>query len=126
MHSNNYQLGYFNGNMGTVEEIEDRSLVVKINDEEITLSKDVLDDVTLAYAITIHKSQGSEFSDCIIVLPYNAGRILARNLVFTAISRARNRVWIINENGALEKAVQNNVMTKRNSWLKERLTESCL
>ena len=64
----------------------------------------MIEHVDLAYALTVHKSQGSEFENVIIVLPKDQPGMLTRNLIYTAVTRAKKKVWIIEEAGALQQA----------------------
>lgn len=123
MMHNNYDDGYFNGDIGIVKEIKTEGLVVHIMGRDINITKSKLDDVALAYAITIHKSQGSEFSNVIMALPAKPDILLKRNLVYTGITRAKKKVKIISEIGALEKAVENVEKGKRKTRLAKRIIE---
>lgn len=120
---NNYEIGYYNGNIGEIKELYTDYMIVDINGIEFKIPEKCYEDIKLAYSITIHKSQGSEFSRCIIILPDDAGSILTKNLVFTAISRAKNEVYIINENNALAYALNNDKTFKRNTTLKDKILE---
>lgn len=119
--ANNYEKGYYNGDIGIIKYVEEKSLCVDVNGNEYEISEKELSEISLAYALTIHKSQGSEFPYGIVVLPYNAGSLLNRNLLFTALSRFKNKVYLIIENDALNRCVINNSVEKRNTKLKERL-----
>lgn len=116
---NNYDKGYYNGDIGQVTSVED-GLTVLIQGKEIRLSRENMADVSLAYAITIHKSQGSEFQHVLISLP-NSYRMLTRNLLYTAVTRAKLSCGIFAEPGALETAVSTMQTGKRKSRLIERL-----
>ena len=119
MIKNNPEKGYYNGDVGYITEIGEEEMTVKIQDTEIRLSKSNLDDVKLAYAMTIHKSQGSEFPITIIALP-NSG-MLKRNLLYTAVTRAKKKVIIVQQQGSISMAVKRNEVGKRNTTLVERL-----
>lgn len=119
MIKNNPEKGYYNGDVGYITEIVEEEMTVKIQDTEIRLSKSNLDDVKLAYAMTIHKSQGSEFPITIIALP-NSG-MLKRNLLYTAVTRAKKKVIIVQQQGSISMAVKRNEVGKRNTTLVERL-----
>lgn len=123
MLNNNYEAGYYNGDLGIVEAIKDGGMTVRLLDKQITLSHDMLEDLNLAYAMSIHKSQGSEFPNVIISLPYDPVLMLKRNLLYTAITRAKNKVLIVSENGALAKAVATGETGKRKTRLCERIKE---
>ena len=114
---NNYKDNYFNGDIGTIVGFQEGVIDVLVNNEVISVSYKNLKDLMLAYAITIHKSQGSEFPVCIIALPKTVLSMLDRNLLFTAITRARQEVYIISEEDALELAIENEYMKNRLSTL---------
>lgn len=77
--------------------------------------------MTLAYAVTIHKSQGSQFENVFIFLPEAAGNMTARRLLYTAVTRASVNVCIYSENGAFEKAVGNKAEKVRNTLLADTI-----
>ena len=77
--------------------------------------------MSLAYAITIHKSQGSEFKNVIISLPDDANNMLQRNLLYTAVTRAKERIIIISKSDAFERSIRQNTIIKRNTTLCERI-----
>lgn len=124
MLNNNYAEGYFNGDLGTVESISDDAMTVCLLDKHIKLSNDLMEDVSLAYAMSIHKSQGSEFRNVIVALPYQPTSMLKRNLLYTAITRAKKTVTIISENGAVAKSIVTAETGKRKTRLAERLKEN--
>jgi exodeoxyribonuclease V alpha subunit len=121
---NNYDKGVFNGDTGIICGIApDRSsLTVAFDSEEIEFSKSDLSDLQLAYAITIHKSQGSEYPVVIIPLLKQHFLLLQRNLLYTAITRARAKVFIIGDPDAYAMAVRNHRTEPRVTHLRERLT----
>ena len=80
-----------------------------------------MDQLALAYACTIHKSQGSEYPAVIVVLDSSHYMMLQRNLIYTAITRAKGHVWVLSAPGAFHQAVRNNRSTKRYTRLRERL-----
>lgn len=114
---NNYKLGYFNGDIGTIVKMEKSSIDVLTNGEIITVPHKNLNDLMLAYAVTIHKSQGSEFPVCIIALPKSVIGMLDRNLLFTAVTRASKEVYVLSEEDALEIAINTVNISKRISNL---------
>ena len=118
---NNYAAGYFNGDMGLVKQIDGDSLVVRIDDAMVTVTNDLLDDLSLAYATTVHKSQGSEFATVIVVLPSDPAPMLQRNMIYTAITRAKKRVIIVAAENCIRKAIMTKSAMKRNSGLTEKL-----
>jgi len=118
--SNNYHLGYFNGDMGLVNEITGSYLAVKLTDRTVYLTRDLMEDIDLAYCISIHKSQGSEFPNVILSMP--GVRSLSRNLLYTAITRAKEKVVIASEYGAVFRAIQASNFGRRYSYLQKRMT----
>lgn len=121
---NNYQEGYFNGDIGTVIGIGKNSLVIRVEDHVFVLDEEDFGDISLAYSCTIHKSQGSEFDTVIVVMPKEPSAMLQRNLIYTAVTRAKKRVILIEEEGATTKAIETKNALKRNSRLSERLRRS--
>ena len=83
--------GYFNGDIGIVKELGKGKMVADIRGEMVNLCRDALDDVQLAYGMTIHKSQGSEFKNAIVVMPSEPANMLVRNLLYTGVTRAKKK-----------------------------------
>lgn len=112
---NNYDKGIFNGDLGRITNLstDDKSITVQFNQELVTLSRSGVNDLTLAYAISIHKSQGSEFPVVIIPLLKQHYVMLQRNLIYTAITRGKNKVFIIGDSEAYNIAVHNNRTDER-------------
>jgi len=127
---NNYDLEVFNGDIGTIAEAygEDMKLVVtyKSNGEarDVTYEKDALSEIELAYAITIHKSQGSEFGAVIIPITTQHFNMLFRNLMYTGLTRAKKLAVFVGSRKALAMAVNNNKMLVRQTGLEELLSGS--
>ena len=121
---NNYDKEVFNGDIGTVESVnlEDRELVIRFDDREVAYDSMELDEVVLAYATTIHKSQGSEYP--IVVMPVLMTHyvMLQRNLIYTGVTRAKKTLVIVGTKKALSMAVRNVTVDKRNTLLAERLS----
>lgn len=119
---NNYDKGIFNGDMGQVTEITD-SAVMTANFEGRGIEFTRLEqaDLHLAYAISIHKSQGSEFPAVVIPLMKQHYMLLQRNLLYTAITRGRRRVIIVGEPDAWRMAVQRKDAATRNTTLRQRM-----
>lgn len=124
MLSNNYEKGYYNGGLGVVTDIADGCLTVDIMGKRIDIEREIMKDVSLSYAMTVHKAQGSEYKHVIIALPYKPANMLQRNLLFTAVTRAKTSVMIISENGALQKAVKTCNARQRNTRLQYLLEKS--
>ncbi len=106
MTKNNDDVGYYNGDIGLIESIKDDGIIINIRGKKIILTRECFDDLKLAYAITIHRSQGSEFKNVIVVLPKEPKSMLVRNLFYTAVTRAKKKVIIVAETGAIKTAVE--------------------
>ena len=119
--SNNYQKDYYNGDIGYITEILPDQLVVDVRGNSITVTKNGLSDLTLAYAISIHKSQGSEADNVVILLPDCCGNMMNRNLLFTAVTRAKKTVTIVCVNSALSDAIHTTKTNSRRTSLTEKL-----
>lgn len=120
-HRNNYNKGYFNGDIGEIIEIHNKRLLIKVKNEIIDIIGNDISDITLAYAITIHKSQGSESENILIVLPDNNLNFLNRNLLFTGLTRTKKYIKIIAIGNSLNACVNNIVKDKRKTGLKEKI-----
>ncbi len=119
---NNYDTGVFNGDVGFIAGIiGENSLVVDFDGNAVTYEKKNLDELEHAYCISIHKSQGSEFPVIIVALSTQHFVMLQRNLLYTAITRARLLCVLIGSSRALTLAVQNKNAIRRFSHLKERI-----
>ena len=120
---NNYDKEVFNGDIGNIKEInyEEQTVNVLFYNRIVEYDFSELNELVLAYAITVHKSQGSEYPVVIIPMLTQHFLLLQRNLLYTAITRAKRLVIIIGMNKALCIAIKNNKTVKRNTFLKERL-----
>lgn len=112
---NDYERDIYNGDIGFLKAVDDEEeeLIFNFGDREVNFNNSSLDDLTLAYACTIHKSQGSEYPCVIVVLTSEQYFMLKRNLVYTAITRAANLLIIIGSKNAVNRAVTNNSEQKR-------------
>jgi exodeoxyribonuclease V alpha subunit len=119
---NNYDKGVFNGDMGLIErmDLEQQMLWVRF-DSTVEYNLADLDELTLAYAISTHRSQGSEFP--VVVLPLTTQHyvMLQRNLLYTAVTRAKKLIVIVGTKKALKLAIDNNEVARRYTTLEERL-----
>ena len=121
---NNYDKEVFNGDIGWVSRIdkEDQEIIIDFDGRLVTYDFSDLDEVVLAYAISVHKSQGSEYP--VVILPVTTQHylLLQRNLIYTGISRAKKLVVLIGTKKALAIAVKNNKPQLRFTYLSKRLT----
>jgi exodeoxyribonuclease V alpha subunit len=120
---NDYKKGVFNGDLGYIENIdtEDRILKVSFDGYPVEYESSDLDEITLAYASTIHKSQGSEYP--VVVMPVMMSHyiMLQRNLIYTGLTRAKKLCIMIGTRQALGCAIRNMAVLRRNTMLKNRL-----
>lgn len=123
---NNYDRGVFNGTIGTVISIdlEDKSLTIDFDGEFNDYDVTDLGEIVHAYAITIHKSQGSEFPRVILLLANEHYIMLQRTLVYTAMTRAKSDLTIIASDYALNQSIRNALVSTRRTSLRERLSKS--
>ena len=120
---NNYDKNVFNGDIGIIEKVnmEDRTLCIRFDGSLVEYEASELDEVTLAYATTIHKSQGSEYPIVVIPVLMTHFVMLQRNLIYTGITRAKKICVLVGQPKALAYAIRNLTVNKRNTKLKERL-----
>ncbi|MZP30784.1 ATP-dependent RecD-like DNA helicase [Heliobacterium undosum] len=131
---NNYGKGVLNGDIGTIvsvgmvqansddsESEPAEGIVVQFNGQEVAYTQEELGQLALAYAITVHKSQGSEFKAVIVPITTQSYVMLARNLLYTAITRAREMAVLVGTDRALWIAVKNDKVSQRNTGLKEKI-----
>lgn len=120
---NNYDKNVFNGDIGYITAVDtnERSLTVTFDSRLVEYDITELDEIVLAYAVTIHKSQGSEFP--VVVMPVTMKHfvMLQRNLIYTGITRAKKICVLVGTTKALAYAIRNQTVSKRNTKLKERL-----
>ena len=123
---NNYELDVYNGDAGIISLVDEdaRELHVQFDDRAILYNFDELDNLTLAYAITIHKSQGSEYPAIIMPLVPQHFMMLQRNVLYTAITRGKRLVILVGQSKALHMAIRNTDFARRNTRLAERLRNS--
>ena len=120
---NDYDKEVFNGDIGTIIKVdmEERELTVLFDEREVVYDVTELDELTLAYAVTIHKSQGSEYP--IVVMPFTMSHfvMLQRNLLYTGVTRAKKILVLVGEKKAVYYAIKNETTTGRNTYLARRL-----
>lgn len=123
---NNYDLNIYNGDIGTIESIdyENSTLQVQFDSDQVEMTRSDLLDVSLAYAISVHKSQGSEYPIVIIPLVKGHFMMLQRNLLYTALTRGKQKIFIVGDPVAYFMAVKNADPAKRFTDLTEKLLEA--
>jgi len=122
---NDYDRQIFNGDLGIIATIDTENHLVMVNFEDRIIPCETLqlEELVHAYAISIHKSQGSEFPVVVIPLLMQHYMMLQRNLLYTAVTRARKLVVMVGDKKSIGMAVRNNKIALRNTLLKDRLQE---
>ena len=120
---NNYDKEVYNGDIGIIKAIneQDQEIIINFYNRDVNYDYTDLDQITLAYATTIHKSQGSEYPAVIIPITMQSYLMLRRNLIYTAITRGKKLVVIIGQKKALAMAVKDTTSSHRYSKLREWL-----
>jgi len=123
---NDYDKEIFNGDIGQIAKVDllERQVTVKFDQREVAYDFGELDELSLAYAITIHKSQGSEFPAVVLPLATQHFLLLQRNLVYTGVTRGKQLVIVIGQPKALALAVKNDRTQQRFSGLLARLKQA--
>ncbi|MEG0332781.1 MAG: ATP-dependent RecD-like DNA helicase [Clostridium sp.] len=120
--------GIFNGDIGYIDKInteDGKAYIIYDEDKRVEYDFSSLDEVELAYAITIHKSQGSEFPVCVIPVTEGPIMLQTRNLIYTGVTRAKSLLVLIGSVKVLERMVKNKTITSRYSSLKNRIKNFC-
>ncbi len=122
---NNYDKDVFNGDIGTVSSVdpEEQELTVDFDGRCVTYDSSELDELALAYAVTIHKAQGSEYPIVVMPVLMTHYMMLQRNLIYTGVTRAKKCMVIVGSRKALSVAIRNVSVTKRNTMLSDRIRE---
>jgi len=120
---NNYDKDVFNGDMGRISfmDVRERTLSITFDERVVPYEFDELDEIAPAYAISIHKSQGSEYPAVVIPVMMQHYVLLQRNLIYTGVTRGKKLVILVGESRALHMAVKNNKTRKRFTRLAQRL-----
>lgn len=125
---NNYEKDVFNGDIGRIIRIDGKNITVaypeRMEGDFVTYAQGETEELQLAYAMSVHKSQGSEYPCVILVMVPSHYIMLQRNLLYTAITRAKENVILVGSRSAVRTAVENDKTRKRYSLLAERLQES--
>ncbi len=111
----------FNGDIGIIERITDKEIIIDFDNNKVKYTSSTYNSFALAYAISIHKSQGSEFKTCIIPLSTSYSIMLYRKLYYTAITRAKKKLYLLGNKNILKVASKNNNSSIRNTYLKEEI-----
>ena len=126
---NNYELEVFNGDIGVIKEIDNEEFTCQVSffsdGRQVSYQREDIPQLDLSYAITIHKSQGSEFQTVIIPVLTQHYKVLFRNLIYTGLTRAKDLAVFVGTRKALEMAVKNQDTSRRQTHPKE-LLESVL
>jgi exodeoxyribonuclease V alpha subunit len=118
---NNYIKGVFNGDIGLVIGADTSNIIVRYPENDVVYEHNEMDEITLAYAMSVHKSQGSEYPVVVVPLVASHHIMLQRNLLYTAVTRAKRRVVLLGSKAALNTAVANDRTRRRYTLLAERL-----
>ena len=119
-------MGIFNGDVGRIEEVDNRSEVIKVDFEGrvVEYTPDMLGELEPAYAVTVHKAQGSEYRAVILAAVDGAPMLLTRGVLYTAITRARELFILVGDEEVVARMTANNRQQRRYSGLRYRLAET--
>ena len=123
---NNYDKDVFNGDVGRIVKVDaaEGEVLVRYDDRDVSYDVNELDEVSLAYAVTVHKSQGSEYP-CVVVPVHTQHYVmLQRNLLYTAITRGKKLVVLVGTKKAVALCVRNGEAQRRCTSLAQRLREA--
>jgi exodeoxyribonuclease V alpha subunit len=122
---NNYDKGIYNGDLGRITAIDRKEGKVQVDfyDKLVEYNDDELDEISLAYATSIHKSQGSEYPVVVIPLHMSHYMMLHRSILYTAVTRGKKRVVLVGSRRALAMAIRNVRLERRYTGLKEKLAK---
>jgi exodeoxyribonuclease V alpha subunit len=121
---NNYDKEVFNGDIGRIVGIrpDDHEVIIAFDGRNVIFDFSELDEIVLAYAVSVHKSQGSEYPAIVIPILTQHYILLQRNLIYTAVTRGREMVVMIGTKKALAMGVNNDKTQKRYTYLRHRLS----
>ena len=126
MTANNYAEGYWNGDVGMITAIDDDSITALFYDGQRVINHDAIRDMDHAWGCTVHKAQGSEYSTVLVVVDGEYSNMLYNSIILTAITRAKDRVIIIETDGSLKKSIKRQEPSKRKTGLAKILRESLM
>lgn len=120
---NNYEKNVFNGDIGFISDIDimEKKLTVNFDGRKVEYDILELDEISLSYCITVHKSQGGEFPIVIMPVTFKHFIMLQKNLLYTALTRAQQMVILIGQKSAIKHAIENNSLEKRYTYIYDRL-----
>jgi len=123
---NNYEKEIFNGEQGIVEDFnqEKKAMIVDFDHNFLEYSMDELEELTLSYAVSVHKAQGSEYEMLLMVLLPTHSIMLNRELFYTAVTRAKKKIFLISDPETVSRAIHNATPAKRKTLLPKRLQET--
>jgi len=123
---NNYEKEIFNGEQGIVEDFnqEKKTMIVDFDHNFLEYSMDELEELTLSYAVSVHKAQGSEYEMLVMVLLPTHSIMLNRELFYTAVTRAKKKIFLISDPETVSRAIFNATPAKRKTLLPKRLQET--
>jgi exodeoxyribonuclease V alpha subunit len=124
---NNYEKSVYNGDVGSISKIDmvNQTLNVRFSDVDVEYDFADYDELQLAYAMSVHKAQGSEYRAVVLVVHSSQYMMLQRNLVYTGLTRARDLCIIVGDRRGIARAVRNDKTMRRYTRLAERLEASC-
>lgn len=123
MNSNRYDIGYMNGDVGAIEDIYDGYIRIKFTEKTIPMEIADTDGMSLSYALTVHKSQGAEAENVLIVLPTHSRSMRSKQLLYTAVTRAKKNVTILSVRGLLDEYIAGDQSFSRETGLKDFLQQ---
>lgn len=117
--------GIFNGDIGVIEELDNtyQYLRLRFDERVVNYPFDMLNELEPAYAMTVHKAQGSEFDAVVLAVHSAAPQLLSRSVLYTAVTRAKSLLVMIGLRQTVEKMVANNKVNRRYTALRARLTQ---
>ena len=116
-------MGMFNGDIGVIRSVEKETVIVDFDGKIVEYSPDQLGELEPAFAVTVHKAQGSEYRAVILAALDGAPMLMTRGVLYTAVTRARELFIIVGGGEAVARMVENNRQTRRYSGLRARLAE---
>jgi exodeoxyribonuclease V alpha subunit len=117
-------MGMFNGDIGVIRSIDKEEITVDFDGKIVEYSPDMLGELEPAFAVTVHKAQGSEYRAVILAALDGAPMLMTRGVLYTAITRARDLFIIVGDDGSVIQMIHNDRQTRRYSGLKARLLEN--